>query len=273
MKRILVPTDFSNLSRSAALYAIDLATRTNAKVMLVSVIEIKQGSSQLSNWKKLQDQMEKDVAERSDEFLRVLRGYAGEVKLSYTTLKGLPMEDEILRFAEINKADLIVTGTKGASGLKSIVMGSNTAALINKSTIPVIAVPGDIKFNGFDRVVLATDMQDLDKEGRTVAKFVKGFDTQIDILHVANTQHDPRKRTELEAILRRMTGHKKLDIHVVANDNVVAALNKYSEERGVDLLVMFTHQLGLYEKLFGKGHTREMAFQSQIPLLAFRKPG
>lgn len=273
MKRILVPTDFSNLSRSAVLYAIDLAAKANGKVMIVSVVEIQQGSSQLMNWKKLQDQMEKDVAERSDEFMRGLKSYSGGVSLSYTTLTGLPMEDKILKFAEVNKVDLIVTGTKGASGLKSIVMGSNTAALINKSSIPVIAVPGDIKFNGFDRIVLASDMKDLDKEAKAVAKFVKGFDAQIDILHVTNAEHDLRKHTDLEAILRRMTGHKKLDVHVVSNDNVIAALNKYSEERNVDLLVMFTHELGLFEKLFGKGHTREMAFQSRIPLLAFKKPG
>ena len=68
-----------------------------------------------------------------------------------------------------------------------------------------------------------------------------------------------------------MTGHKRLDIHVVTSENVVSALNKYVTEHGTDLLVMFTHKLGLFEKLFGKGHTREMAFQSEVPLLAIKK--
>ena len=271
MKRIVVPTDFSNLSRSAALYAIDLAAKTNGRVMIVSVIEIEQGSSQLMNWKKLQDQMEKDATQASARFMKELHSYSAGVSVSYTTLMGMPIQDVILDFAKENHADLIVTGTKGASGLKAVVIGSNTAALINKSDIPVIAVPGDIKFSGFDRIVLASDMDDLDKEAKAVVKFAKDFDVQVDILHVTDVTREQKKHDELEAILRRMTGHKKLNIYVVSSDSVTTALNDYVKEHGTDLLVMFTHELGLFEKLFGKGHTREMAFQSEVPLLTFKK--
>jgi nucleotide-binding universal stress UspA family protein len=273
MKKIIVPTDFSTLSRSAALYAIDLASKTNGRVMIVSVIEIEQGSSQLMNWKKLQDQMEKDTTRQSVKFMEELRGYAGDVSVSYTTVMGGPIEDKIVEFAKQNNADLIVTGTRGASGMKAVVFGSNTAALINKSDIPVIAVPGDIKFNGFDRIVLASDMENLDNEAKAVVEFAKRFDVQIDILHVTNFQHDPRRHDELQEILRRMTGHKHLDIHLTSNENVVKALNDYVQEHDTDLLVMFTHELSLFEKLFRKGHTREMAFHSQVPLLAMKKAG
>jgi nucleotide-binding universal stress UspA family protein len=272
MKRIVVPTDFSKLSRSAALYAIDLAAKTNGRVMVVSVIEIQHGSSQLMNWKKLQDQMEKDAAHQSARFMDDLHSYSAGVSVSYTTVLGSPIHEKILEFAKANNADLIVTGTKGASGLKAAVIGSNAAALINKSDIPVISVPGDIKFNGFDRIVLATDMKDLDKEAKAIVKFSKDFDVQIDILHVSHFQHDHRKHDELQAILRRMTGHKKLDIHVTSSENVLTALNDYVQDHGTDLLVMFTHELSLFEKIFKKGHTREMAFQSLVPLLAMKKP-
>lgn len=272
MKRIVVPTDFSNLSRSAALYAIDVAAKTGGRVMLVSVIEIEQGTSQLMNWKKLQDQLEKDAAQNSARLMKELHVYAGAVSVSYTTVMGTSIEDQVLKFAKSNKADLIVTGTKGASGLKAVVLGSNTAALINKSTIPVIAVPGDLKFNGLDRIVVATDMNDLDKEAKAVAKLAKGFNTQIDILHVSDVKGKRKKPDELEAILRRMTGHERLNIYVVTSKDVTTALNNYVEEHGTDLLVMFTHKLGLFEKLFRQGHTRNMAFQTQVPLLAMKKP-
>lgn len=272
MKRIVVPTDFSNLSRSAALYAIDLAAKTNGRVMLVSVIQMEQGPSQLMNWKKLQDQMEQDTTQNSTRFMKELHGYSAGVSISYTTLRGACIEDQVLHFAKENKADLIVTGTRGASGIKAAVLGSNTAALINKSTIPVIAVPGDMKFSGFDRIVLASDMEDLDKETKAVVKFARDFDTQIDILHVADIPREHKRHLELEAILRRMTGHKRINIHVVSSQDVVGALNAYTRQHGTDLLVMFTHELGLFEKLFGLGHTREMAFHSEVPLLAIKKP-
>jgi nucleotide-binding universal stress UspA family protein len=272
MKKIVVPTNFSNLSRSAALYAIDLAAKTGGRVMVVSVIEIEQGTSQLMNWKKLQDQMEQDTAQNSARFMKELHGYAESVSVSYTTLRGASIGEQVLNFARSNKADLIVAGTKGASGLKAVVLGSNAASIINKSTIPVIAVPGDLKFSGFDRIVLASDMSELDNEAKAVAEFAKGFDAQIDILHVSGTDAKRRKHDELEAILRRMTGHERLNIYVVADKDITHALNDYIHEHDTDLLVMFTHELGLFEKLFAKGHTRNMAFQTEIPLLAMKKP-
>jgi nucleotide-binding universal stress UspA family protein len=272
MKKILVPTDFSKLSRSAALYAIDLAAGMKAEVMVVSVVEIEQGSSQLLNWKKLQDQMIKDTTAQADQLMGELRPYSSAVKLSYKSLFGSPIEKRILDFAADNDIDLIVAGTKGATGLKAVVLGSNTAALINRSDIPVIAVPGDVKFQGIDRIVLATDMEGLDREVKEVARFAKTFDAQIDILHIADVQREQRSRKELEAILIRMSGYERISIHVIPSDEVVATINSYVAEHGADLLVMFTHELGLFEKLFGMSRTREMAFQSQVPLLACKRP-
>lgn len=271
MKRLLVPTDFSKLSRSAALYAIDLAAKWNARVMLVSVVEIEQGSSKLMNWKKLQDQMERDAAEQSEAFMKELHRFSGGVSLSYTTLIGAPIADRILSFAKENKADLIIAGTRGASGLKAAFFGSNAAALINKSSIPVIAIPGDLKYNGFDRIVLATDMESLDKEAKIVAKFAKDFDAQIDVLHVSDEQRSERSHKDLEAILIRMTGYKKISIHVITDKDITKGLNNYAREKGIDLVVMFTHELGLIERIFNTGHTRDMAFRTGAPLLTFKR--
>lgn len=239
--------------------------------MLVSVVEIEQGSSQLMNWKKLQDRMERDTAVQSERFMKEIQGFSGGVSLSYTTLIGTPIEDKILSFAAENKVDLIIAGTRGASGLKATFFGSNTAALINKSSIPVMAIPGDIKYNGFDRIVLASDMESLDQEAKVVAKFAKQFDAQIDILHVTGEQRNPRSHRDLEDILVRMTGYKKIAIHVVAETDITMGLNKYVQEKGADLVVMFTHELGLFERLFNSGHTRDMAFRTEAPLLTFKR--
>lgn len=270
MKKILVPTDFSSLSRSAALYAIDMAKEVKAELALVSVIEIDHSSAKLMNWKKLQEQMTRDAEKESERFLKELQPYLSGVGLSYKTLFGSPIEKIILEYATDQAVDLIVTGTRGASGLKAAVLGSNTAALINRSQIPVLAVPGEVKFQGFDRIALATDMVDLDDRAKTVISFAKPFHSHIDVLHVTEVQRDQRLTDELQVSLKQMTGYNKIALHVVPGHDVTTTLNQYVVDHGADLLVMFTHELGLFEKLFGKGHTREMAFHSEVPLLSFK---
>jgi nucleotide-binding universal stress UspA family protein len=192
--------------------------------------------------------------------------------MSYISLIGSSIDKKILDFATDNDIDLIVAGTKGASGLKAVVLGSNTASLINISEIPVVAVPPDARYTGFRRIVLATDMLNLDKQVRQVVNFAKAFNSQIDILHVADPQIKHRRRDELEGALARMTGYQKISLNVLPSDDVVAAINSFVLEDNADLLVMFTHELGTFEKLLRKGHTREVAHHIEVPLLALKRP-
>lgn len=272
MKKILVPIDFSHLSISAAQFAVDIAKEMKSEIVLASVVHLDQGTSRLMNWRKLQAQMLKDADLQGDKFVSELRSYGPGINISYTTIPGAPLDRKVLDFATDNDVDLIVAGTKGASGLKAIVLGSNTASLINHSEVPIVAVPADARYNGFKRIVLATDLMDLDRQVRQVVKFAKVFDSQIDILHVADVRSKQHRRDELQSALIKMTGYEKIRIYILPADDVVAAINGYVVEQNADLLVMFTHELGTLEKLFRKGHTREMAHQIEVPLLSFKRP-
>lgn len=272
MKNIVVPVDFSTVSYTAARYAIDMAAVTKSSVMFVSVVEIANPSSQLKNWEKLQKQLEQDTTDRSAAFMDEMNKHSGNVNISYTTLLGSPVEDEILSFAKKNKADLIITGTKGASGVGSIVFGSTSAALVNKSTVPVLVVPHEVKFKQLKRVVLATNMLKLDKQVKVAVKLLKVFNPDINILHVSDSLKSQRDRTDLVGILSRMANYPKLSIEVVHKDDVDTGLYEHVKEKNPDMLIMFTHKLSLSERLFGQGHTREMAFHTPVPLLSFKNP-
>lgn len=272
MKNILVPTDFSKISRSAALYAAQLAAQLGARLKIVNVLGIQQGSSQLLNWKKLQNQMERDVADQAEKFLKELQADSPKVEMSFEMVLGTPIEEKLFAYAKKNKIDLIVSGTSGAEGLKAMFLGTNSAAIINTSDVPVLIVPANMKYKGISRIVLGTDMLKLDKQVKIVASIAQGLDAQIDILHVTNHKGKRQSKTELEGILSRMSGYRKLHMEMIGDTDLTAALNNYVLEKEADLLVMFTHKLGLLEKLFGKGQTRKMSFQSKVPLMVFRQP-
>jgi nucleotide-binding universal stress UspA family protein len=279
MKKIVVLTDFSKESKVAVSYAIGLAKAIQAKIILVSVINAGSSSKTLSNWKKLEGEMLKIAKADADLLIREVRTEAGEIQITYHSILGFPLAEMTDQFVAKHKIDFLVMGTKGASGLRKTLIGSNAAAVIDKSSIPVIVVPGKAQFKKIENIVYASDIQNLWEEIKTVAWFAKFFDASIDVLHIVQG----RSKKELEELERNMARiskeeqliktakYPKIQFHVLNSKNISKAVDHFVSDQKTDVLTMFTHQLDFYEKLFDKSITRKLAFQSKVPMLTFNK--
>jgi nucleotide-binding universal stress UspA family protein len=186
-------------------------------------------------------------------------------------LRGFPVEVVLDHFVIEDKIDLIIMGTKGATGVKKALLGSNAAAVIDHSSVPVLVVPGDAVFHGVQRIVYATDMEDLDKQIKAIVPYAKLFNAEISVLHVVPTRETAV--IDVEQILSQLTNtsrYEAISFHVLKNDHIADAVEKFSKEYG-DLLALFTHKLVLYEKLMGKSVTQQLAFHAKLPLLSFNR--
>jgi nucleotide-binding universal stress UspA family protein len=125
MKTILVPTDFSKASKVAVLFAIGIAKKIKASIILLSVINA--NSSTMRNWKKLERELIKIAQQDADKLLSEVKAETATVAITYHPILGFPIEDRIEQFAVDNKVDFIVMGTKGATGLKKTFMGNYLA--------------------------------------------------------------------------------------------------------------------------------------------------
>jgi nucleotide-binding universal stress UspA family protein len=155
MKTVLVPVDFSEASANALSFGAELAKRTSARLVVINVL-VKE--------------------EDENESKAKLKAIETDLKNSFST--GLALESSIAhgdlvttlkKVIAVQQPDLVVMGTKGASGLKRILIGSNTVKLLASTTIPVIVIPEVARFEHFfnsgkNRIVLATDLDLLDNE-------------------------------------------------------------------------------------------------------------
>jgi len=248
MKKILVPTDFSKADESAAQHGASLAHRISAKLELVHVINAGESGKKRGNWKKLEVEMIRAARNGAKKRMAALKQ---PLKPAYSALVGYPFQQIISEYAVDEKFDLIVIGSRGASGVKKALLGSKAATLINGSPKPVIVVPGRVKFSGINNIVYATDMAHLDEEVKIVAKLAKPFD--VVIVNVTDKTDNARDRTSLKNILSRMANHKKLRFEVIENENVAKGIAAFIAREKPDLLAMFTHELGFVDKLLGQG--------------------
>jgi nucleotide-binding universal stress UspA family protein len=273
--KILVPTDFSKPSVNAAEYGANMAAVLNAKVMLLHVVSIPAlPTASTLNVRKLEKYMTDDAKQYISLLADRLKSKNKKLGISTHVINDIDLREVIENFAAANHAELIIMGTKGASGLEKLLIGSNTAAVISNSSVPVLAIPETAKFNGIKNIIYASDMLSIDEEIKTLLPLARSLNAGIRVLHILPTNaHSRFDKRELTTELVAKFKYAKISVHTSTNDDIEDGLNEYLASLNVDLLVMFTHHLTFFDKLFRNSATREMAFQSRVPLLAYKKAG
>lgn len=274
MVNILVPTDFSDLSRVAIDYAVKLANKLDGNLTLLHVVTVIQPTR--ASMRLRLEALEEELMRVAREDMELLTAeLAGKLKttkpLQHRVVQGSSFNATVKNEAKKLRSGLIVIGTRGANGLKKVVLGSNTASIIEISHIPVLVVPELAEFTGFRRFVYATDLVHIDDELATMLPFVKIFESTVHIFHAASSTKDV---AVAEARIREAIAkvdYDRFEVKVVADREVDKAVEAYVRETSSDLLTTFTHEHSVYEKLFDRSLTRKLAFQSRLPLLAFRQ--
>ncbi|MBL7851135.1 MAG: universal stress protein [Cyclobacteriaceae bacterium] len=269
---LLVPTDFSAEAKAAAHFAAKLAVQIQARVILLSVVEMDTTETVLSNWKKLEQQLTRNAQKSLEKLTHEIKTEAGpKLSIASDVTFGIPMSEAIARYASEQQVNMIIMGTKGASGLKKILTGSNTTKLMQISPVPVIAIPAKAVYQGMKKMVYATDLQHVKEEIKVLARIAALFEAEILVFHCVPADSQAREDRGLEPELIEQAQYGFISFHQVKSDRVDKAIGDFIDESKADMLVMFTHELDFYEKLFGRSVTRSLAFQSRIPLLVFNR--
>lgn len=276
MVNILVPTDFSQLSKSALKYAIKIANRLGGNITVLYVMTTTKALRMTMLEKiKLADT---DPVESARQELEVLiktlsEQYKSSRPIRYEVVRGAYFPSTLLREARRLHSGLVIMGTRGASGITKAVMGSNTNSVIEVSHIPVLAVPEKADFKGFRNVVYASDLENLEEELDILIRYIEKFGSTIHLIHIVPPGNPVDVVEEkIQAVLNRYS-YKNIITLVLVDSNVDTALDNYVEVSKADVLAMFTHEPSFFEKVFDRSTTRKMAFHSRVPLLAFRQTG
>ena len=274
MVNILVPTDLSEVSKIAVQYALKIVNKLGGTLTLLHVVTIIQPTR--ATMRLQLKSLEKELLETSREDLEAfVKSISKQIKtegsIKVKVAKGTSFNDAVKREAKKLRTGLIVMGTKGASGLRKYVLGSNTASVIEVSHVPVLAVPELGEFKSFKNVVYATDLKHVQKELKTMIPYLEKFNSTVHLLHVTPSLKEVSALEKKIDDVVKKAGITNVVCKVIVNKNIAEAIDYYVAESNADLLAMFTHDVSFYEKLFNRSMTRKMAFHSKIPLLAFRQ--
>lgn len=139
IKKILVPTDFSEQGKTALMYAVAFADQFGAAVDLLHVMEPVPPGALLSyvSLNDLKKGMKEEAEKNMDELNTEWADYAFPVKKM--VIEGHPFV-EIIKHAKESNADMIVMGTHGRGAIAHMLLGSVAEKVVRKAPCPVLTV-------------------------------------------------------------------------------------------------------------------------------------
>lgn len=276
MKRILVPTDFSEIAAYALKYAANLAGNSNAEIVALYMINREDAFLSRKEAMELYENIDyhKRINESFDNFL------------DHDYLEGIKVSTEIRRQVDFEKigdltseldVDLIVIGTHGAQGLGGMLIGSNTEKVVRTAEVPVLVVKNTQSYFKLEKVIMACDfnldMKDAYKKART---FLKDNSMDYDLVYI-NTPEDFMSTTMVDAEVKKfyealdMPDSEILDEVKIFNDyNIEAGIFNYANKVKADLIVLLTHGRKGLARLIYSSYGEKMANHSDIPVLTIK---
>lgn len=278
IKSILIPTDFSEPSKSAFKLGVAIAKRQGAEITLLHVVdrltllppaELFMPNVQLIP--ELTRKLENKLAKLANEIIT-----ESGVKTNSKVIIGTP-SDKICRFAKNEKFSLIVMGTHGVSGIREFLIGSETYRVVSNAATPVLSVPANWHKTDFQKVLFPIRLipESIDKYFFS-RPIIEKNNSELTLLGLSEKK-SPDKLPEITLIMDKF----KIILH---NDNVVfksvlspcenfpEKVIEMSNELESDLIILTTNQKYDLKTYFLGPYLQQIVNHSKRPVLSV-KPG
>lgn len=278
MKTILIPTDFSKYSAYAFETAAALAKKVKAKLHLFNAAET--GAYYFSSAEPIviappagimiegiNENLKKASMKKLEKLKKdkIFNGIDVTVK-SDTTIN---VHESIIEYAADIKASIIIMGTRGAGGIKGIVLGTTAERVVRFSPIPVIVIPVKVKNPVPKIIVFASDFT---KEAYKVFPFIQNlagiYGSQIHLLKI-NTRDNFAKTGEDEELISKFNKSfgGKYKYAIYSDYMKEEGILNYSDRVQADLIAIGTHGKTGLRRFFSEDVSEGVVRLSHKPVL------
>lgn len=273
MKKILFPTDFSEVSTNAFVHALEFAKIVQGELVLLHTFQLPIYDNQFfpENYAVIYDSLELAQFDMFKEELPKLRAIAEErhldkIKMSHRLMDG-DLLHNIKKSIKEDKIDFVIMGTSGATGWEAFFVGTNTESVISGIEVPMLCVPSEAKFKKIEIIGFTTRFRNKDKNAlKMVLNIAKKTKAKVKCLYVKTSDSDVSKDTvanwEAEFI------NEPIDFYVINSDAVKETILDFIMYKEVDVLTMLTYKRGFFEGIFNPSLTKKVVTNIEVPILA-----
>ncbi|WP_428230146.1 universal stress protein [Flavobacterium sp.] len=273
MKRILVPTDFSEHAENALKAAAQIATKNNSEIIILHMLELpSQMNDAVLGGASIPETM---------LFIKKANETLDEIS-SRPYLNGIPvieivkMDKPIHGISQVSKdydIDLILMGSHGSSGIEELLIGSNTEKVVRNSEIPVLVIKKDISNFNATNIVFASDFSaETKKPFKKLLNFTKSFESKLHLVTVC-TPNSFKPTHVAEKAMTNFANEFNLTNYTtnIYNDtNIEKGIINFSNSIDADIIGMCTHGRTGFAHFFNGSISEGLVNHSVKPVITFK---
>lgn len=273
MKKILVPTDFSEHAENALHVAAQIAKKHNSEIYLMHMLDIP--LQEIDPGKTTADIPETlffmKLAHKKFEDL-MAQEYLEDIVV-HENVKANISFTEIEKSCKENDIDLIVMGSHGSSGIKEVFVGSNAEKVVRSSDIPVLVIKNKHDDFSIDNFVFASDFKNDNKETyKMAADFAKSFNAKMHLLMV-NTANRFSTTTGSNKLISEFIKDVDFDnytINIYNDETAEQGILNFAKDIDADLIGISTHGRQGIAHFFNVSISEDLVNHAKRPVITFK---
>ncbi|TDO97812.1 universal stress protein [Flavobacterium sp. 245] len=244
MKRILVPTDFSEHAEDALKVAAQIAKKNDSEIIILHMLELPhQMNDAILGGASIPETML--FMKKANEMLDAIssKPYLDGISVTEIVKMDKPIHG-IKQVSQDYEVDLIIMGSHGSSGVEELLIGSNTEKVVRNSEIPVLVIKKDISNFKVDDIVFASDFSEETKAPfEKLLNFIKFFNSKIHLVTICTPNSFKPTHVIQKAMNEFVTQFNitNYSTHIYNDTNIEKGIINFSNSINADIIGMCTH--------------------------------
>jgi nucleotide-binding universal stress UspA family protein len=272
--KILIPTDFSVQAEFAYLMVKNLGSKLPVETHFVHVLNVPDtvtmdGKGNIQTCGEIDVryvEQQRDIALRKLENLKTLYGQDIETHLAL----GKTI-DTVIGVAAAHGFDLIVMGTKGASGIRDLISGTDTQMIVRRSQVPVLSLMCDRSDLQIQNLLLVHDFSENgNQDMKLMHRILAAFGAKMHLLQVAASKDSEDSIRRNMDLFAKANGLETYEVHVLHDRDVESGVIHFNQMHNIDIVCMGTHGKGGW---FHSSATEKLVKHLFKPIISFHLKG
>ena len=277
MRKILIPTDFSENAMNAIKYALELFKYELSEFIIMHAFADEVYGHTIEMSRALFEEYKEKVWEQSDRELQKIVAEMLAIspnpkhKYDYLSVFG-SIVDEANDVVDKQNIDVVVMGTRGKTNDRDIFFGSNSLQVIKYVKCPVLAVPS-IYHDVHPQNILFTTAFQLPykrRELKLLSTIAKSFVAAIKVLHISNHNELSHRQLDNQEIINLALRENKTEFVCEEGEDLTATINDYIQKHSINMLVMVNTRHSYFENILYTSTIEKIGWHIQIPFLVLQ---
>lgn len=273
--RLVIPADFTELSKKAAYYGASLAEKLNAELTLVHIHQppVSKNNPVYPMGADLENDIRKSTGIKLGDFYKEMfnqtsHSFTGVSRTGRTA-------DEIVLEAARQENSMIIMATRRNDGIRQWTSGSRTAEVLEKTDQPVLVIPEDCPARIPERIAFITGCDSYDLFAlKSLILLARSLDAEVFLIHISSLSKNGNHQVFKDFVdrVKFESGYEKIYSVAVRQNDVMTGVTEYLKNHQPDLLSFNTRKKIMKRRLLQKSFAEKLSRAAELPMLIFHRP-